>query len=91
MILKRLATAKSAGRKQFFHEDNLLALIFIIIALTFSLANGQYMFAYFCMGLVVVRVGEIIFETKRNMLDKPFLHYLLGIGIPLQVAWNVFK
>lgn len=91
MILKKIAAVKGAGRKQFFGFDNLLALIFIITAITFSLVNAQYMFAYFCMGLVVVRVGEIIFELKSNMFDKPFFHYLVGIGIPLQIAWNEFR
>ncbi|QBZ70751.1 hypothetical protein pETSU_170 [Edwardsiella phage pEt-SU] len=91
MILKKIAAVKGAGRKQFFGLDNLLALIFIIAAITYSLANSQYMFAYFCMGLVVVRVGEIIFELKTNMFDKPFFHYLIGIGIPLQIAWNELR
>lgn len=89
MILKKIAAVKGEGRKQFFGMDNLLALIFIIVAVSASLASGQNVFAYFCLGLVVVRVGEIIFELKYNMFDKPFFHYLLGIGIPLQTAWNV--
>lgn len=91
MILKKIAAVKGAGRKQFFGSDNVLALIFTFTVLTFSLANGQNVFAYFCMGLVVVRVGEIIFELKYKLFDKPFFHYLVGIGIPLQLAWNVIQ
>lgn len=91
MTLKKIAAVKGEGRKQLFGMDNVLALIFIITALSFSLANGQNMFSYFCMGLIVVRVGEIIFGLKGDILERPFFHYLLGIGIPLQVLWNVLK
>lgn len=90
MILKRIVAAKGAGRKVIFSMDNLLAIAFIVIVLTFSLHNDFMLFAYFSMGLVVARVGEIIFEMKRDLFDKPFFHFLILVGIPLQVVWDYF-
>lgn len=74
-----------------FGLDNLLALIFILIVLTFSLSLGFSIFAYFTMGLLVVRIGEIIFEMKEGLFDRPFFLYLLVIGIPLQLVCDALK
>lgn len=90
MILKRITTAKGEGRKQLVNLDNVLAIVFMIIVLTYALCIDYYVFAYFTMGLIVGRVGEIIFEVKHNLFDKPFLHCLVLLGIPVQMVWNHF-
>ncbi|QYN80138.1 hypothetical protein PQD71_gp188 [Kosakonia phage Kc263] len=89
MIIKRLAAAKGEGRKKFFGCDNLLATIFMIGVLSFALAQGYYIFAYFSMGLIVARTGEIIFEIKKDLFDRPFIHVLILIGVPGQYIWNL--
>ncbi len=91
MIVKRLAAAKGHGRKKFFSSDNLLALIFMIVVLSCALAQGYYMFAYISMGIIVGRVGQIIFELKCDLFDKPFFHFILFIAIPAEILWNTFK
>lgn len=90
MIFKKLTAAKGEGRKQLVLLDNLLGSIFMIIVLCFSLIHGYLIFATFGMGLMVARIGEIIFEIKLGFFDRPFFHCLLIIGIPLQVMWNIF-
>lgn len=89
MIIKRLAAAKSDGRKLLLKTETLFPLIFMFIVVTYALSHGYRMFAVFSMGLIVARIGEIIFEIKRSLFDKPFFHCLLLIGIPLQYGWNV--
>lgn len=87
MILKKMVAAKDAGRKRMFKMDNILALTFIVIVLCYSLMHDLKVFAYFCMGLVVGRIFEIIFELKEGIFDKPFLHYLVIVAIPVQYLW----
>lgn len=91
MIIKRLAAAKGEGRKKFFGLDNLLATIFMIGVLSFALAQGYYIFAYFSMGLIVARTGEIIFEIKKDLFDRPFFHLLILLGVPAQYLWNLIS
>lgn len=91
MNYKKMVAAKGSGRKLLFTLDSLLPIIFIVIVLTFSLRYDFMIFAYFSMGLVVTRVGEIIFEMKQDLFEKPFFHFLLLIGIPIQIAWDYFR
>ncbi|AEV89685.1 hypothetical protein OBP_248 [Pseudomonas phage OBP] len=89
MNMKKIAAAKSGGRKLLLKSDTLFPLIFMLIVVTYALSHGYRMFAVFSMGLIVARIGEIIFEIKSSLFDKPFFHCLLLIGIPLQYGWNV--
>lgn len=88
MIMKKIASAKSGGRKLLMKSDTLLPLFFMFIVVTYALSHGYRMFAVFSMGLIVARIGEIIFEIKSSIFEKPFFHCLLLIGIPLQFGWN---
>lgn len=90
MFFNRLAAVKDGGRKSLFTQDNLLALIFIIMVVTLALALNYGIFAYFTLGALVVRLFEIIFEFKDNMLEKPFLNYMVLIGIPAQFLWLLY-
>lgn len=90
MGLKRLTAVKGLGRKNFFRHDNLIALIFITVVLGFALGLNYFIFTYFCLGLLIVRVFEIIFEMKQDLFDRPFLHYLVLIGIPIQLLWTKY-
>lgn len=91
MIIKKLVAAKDRGRKKFFGIDNLLATIFMIGVQTFALTQGYHIFAYFTMGLIVARIGEIIFEIKQNLFDRPFFHVLFILGIPAEYFWHLIK
>lgn len=88
MNIKRLTAVRGEGRKKLFGFDNLLALIFIVIVIMSALAQGYYVFGYFSIGVIVGRIGEIIFEIKRDLFDKPFLHCILLLGIPAQLVWD---
>lgn len=88
MIIKKMVAAKGMGRKRMFTLDNILALIFVVIVLCYALINDLTIFAYFCMGMLVGRIFEIIFEIKEGIFDKPFLHYLLLVGMPAQWIWS---
>lgn len=90
MIIKKLTAAKDRGRRKFFDVDNLLATLFMIGVQTFALSQGYHIFAYFSMGLIVARIGEIIFEIKQNLFDRPFFHLLFIIGIPAEYIWGLF-
>lgn len=90
MILKKFAVAKGDGRKQLFDLDNLFCLLFILVVLTYALVHGRIVFAYFSMGLIVARIGEIIFEIKHNLFERPLLIYLLLVGIPIQILVDIF-
>lgn len=87
MIIKKIVAAKGKGRKRLVDVNNIMAFIFIIIVLCYALASGLKFFAWFCLGLVVGRIFEIIFEIKEGLFDKPFLHYLILIAIPIQWLW----
>lgn len=88
MDFKKLAVAKARGRRQLFQSDNVFGFLFMFITLTYALFHGYMVFAYFSMGLIVARIGEIIFEMKYNLFDKPFFHCLLIIGIPMQIVYE---
>lgn len=86
--IKRLIEAKGHGRRQFFSGDNIITLVFLVIVLIFATSLNFFVFTYFCLGLLVVRIFEIIFEMKQHLLDRPLLHYLVLVGIPLQYIWD---
>lgn len=90
MLFKRLAAVKDGGRKVLFTQDNLFALIFIVMVVTLALVLNYKIFAYFTLGALVARLFEIIFEFKDNMLEKPFLNYMVLIGIPAQFLWLIY-
>lgn len=90
MFFKRLVAVKDGGRKTLFSQDNLLALIFIILVIVFSLVLNYKIFAYFTLGALVARLFEIIFEFKDNILEEPFLNYMVIIGIPAQFLWFIY-
>lgn len=89
-MIRKFVAAKGEGRKQLVGLDNILALIFMVIVLCFSLLYGHFIFATFGMGLIVARIGEIIFEIKQDLFDRPFFHYLIIVGIPAQLIWDAF-
>lgn len=91
MSLNRLVAVKDRGRKSFFSQDNLLAFIFVIMVVTIALILNYGVFAYFTLGALVVRIFEIIFELKNNMLDKPFLNYIVLLGLPAQCLWTLYR
>lgn len=91
MNMKKIAAAKGEGRKVLFNFETLLPLLFLLIVLSYAFALGFRLFAVFAMGVIVARIGEIIFEVKSNLFEKPFFHCLLLIGIPLQYIWNVIS
>lgn len=88
MNFKKLTEAKARGRKKLFQSDNLFGFMFMFVALSYALLHGYMVFAYFSMGLVVARIGEIIFEMKHNLFDKPFFHCLLFVGVPMQILYE---
>lgn len=88
MFLKKLTIVKGTGRKNIFSFDNIIALIFLTMVLVFALGMEYFIFTYFCLGILVVRVFEIIFEIKHNLFDRPLLHYFIMIGIPMQYLWT---
>ena len=90
MLWSRLAAVKDGGRKSLFTQDNLFALIFIVMIVTIALILNYGIFAYFTLGVLVVRIFEVIFELKSNMLDKLFLTYVLGVGLPAQCLWTLY-
>jgi hypothetical protein len=91
MSLKRLAAVKDGGRKTLFSQENLYAFIFLVMVVTIALILNYGVFAYFTLGVLVTRLFEVIFELKGNMLDKPFLMYVLGIGVPAQFLWTFYR
>lgn len=91
MWFSRLCAVKDGGRKTLFTQDNLFALIFVILLVALALVLNYGIFAYFTLGAVVVRVFEVIFELKGNILDKPFLSVLIMIGVPSQFLWTLYR
>lgn len=91
MSLNRLVAVKDRGRKSLFSQDNLLAFIFVVMVVTIALILNYGIFAYFTLGVLVVRTFEIIFELKNNMLDKPFLNYIVLLGLPAQCLWALYR
>lgn len=91
MFIKKLTAVKDTGRKNLFSPDNLFALIFIIFVVAFALVLHYFIFAYFTLGVIVVRIGEIIFEMKHDLFDRPFFHYLVLVGIPAQYLWTTYR
>lgn len=90
MLFNRLTAVKSGGRKSLFGQDNLFALLCIIMIVVFALLLNYKVFAYFTLGILVVRLFEVIFEIKGNLLDRPFLNYLVLFGLPLQFLYEYF-
>lgn len=91
MSLRRLTAVKDGGRKSLFSQENLFALIFIVMIVTIALILNYGIFAYFTLGVLVVRIFEIIFELKDNMLDRPFLNYIVLVGLPVQFLWTLYR
>lgn len=78
------------GRKRILKSNNIVSSLFMLWALILFFNNGYEGFAYFGLGLLVTRIWQIIVEMKNNIFDKPFLHYLLLIGIPIQYLWDKY-
>lgn len=90
MLFSRLTAVKSGGRKSLFGQDNIFAFAFIAMLVAFALLLSYKVFAYFTLGILVVRIFEVIFEMKGNLLDRPFLNYLILFGLPLQFLYEYF-
>jgi hypothetical protein len=88
MSFKRLTAVKGRGRRNIFSFDNTIALIFLIVVLGFAMGLNYFIFTYFCLGVLVVRVFEIIFEIKHNLFERPLIHYFILVGIPMQYIWS---
>lgn len=84
MIIKKITAAKGAGRRQVATFDNVVGFLFMMFIFMVSVTEGYTVFGYFGMGLLITRIGGIIFEVSRNLFDRPFFHYLLLVGIPAQ-------
>lgn len=91
MSMKRLCAVKDGGRKQLFTQENLYALIFVVMVVTLALVINYGIFAYFTLGVLVVRLFEIIFEFKGDLLDKWFLNCVLMIGLPAQFLYTFYR
>lgn len=91
MSMKRLCAVKDGGRKKLFSQENLYALIFVVMIVTLALIINYGIFAYFTLGMLVVRLFEIIFEFKGDLLDKWFLNYILMIGLPAQLLYSLYR
>lgn len=89
MVVKRKA-GDNKGRKNLFKIKNIFSIFLTVLFFSYLLHSGWYILAYFCMGMLVGRIGEIIFEIKDNLFDKPFLHFLFGLAIPIQILYNIF-
>lgn len=91
MFFNRLVAVKDGGRKSLFSQDNLFALIFIVMVAMLAMVLNYDIFAYFTLGALVARLFEIIFEFKDNLLEKPFLNCMVMIGIPAQFLWTLYR
>lgn len=90
MLFSRLTAVKDGGRRSLFSQDNLFALVLVVSIIIIALVLNYNIFAYFTLGVLVARLFEIIFEFKDNMLEKPFLNYMVLIGIPAQFLWLIY-
>lgn len=90
MLLKKIAAAKGAGRKQIAELDNVVGCLFMAVVFSLAVIEGYVVFGYFGMGVLVTRIGGIIFEVRRNLFDRPFFHYLLLIAIPGEIFYDLF-
>lgn len=91
MSIKRLVAVKNGGRKQLLGVDNIMALCFIVIVICFAIKLGYGIFGWFTIGILIVRLAEVIFEMKEYLFDRPFFHYLIMVGIPAQALWSYYR
>lgn len=90
MILKKIVAAKGDGRRQIAALDNVVGCIFMAVVFALAVVENYVVFGYFGMGILLTRIGGIIFEIRRNLFDRPFFHYLLLIGIPAEIFYSFY-